>query len=68
MAAKYNYFESVHNLGYIFFQEGNLEKAKHYYLLSADQGNKKSMHNLGLMYLKEGNKEKALHYFNLAKK
>ena len=50
-----------------FFQECNLEKAKYYYLLSVDQGNKKSVHNLGLMYLKEGNEEKALHYFNLAK-
>ena len=51
------------NLGWAYFNNGNLDKAREYYLLSVDQspGYAQGWRGLGKVYLEDGNSQKAMY-------
>lgn len=53
-------------LAYLYQEKGDLEKAKHYYMLAAEQGYDYAQSNLADLYEGEGNAELAKHYYALA--
>ena len=56
----------MHNLGVLYANERNREKAKEWYEKASSKGVAEAMHNLGVLYANEGDKEKAKEWLEKA--
>ncbi|KAK8835866.1 hypothetical protein M9Y10_040423 [Tritrichomonas musculus] len=70
LAAKEKYAPSLYNLGNIFLNEDNVDKAIEYYEQASNQGYLLADFQLGMIYIdniyKKYDIEKAIHYFSIA--
>lgn len=57
---------SQYYLGSILLEEGDIEGAKRYYKLSADNGDEDAQFEIALLLSKENNMEQAVHYYQLS--
>ena len=65
-AANLGNIVAMNNLGFIYYKEGNNEKAKEWHKKSANLGSSIAMNNLGIIYEREGNIEEAKEWYEKA--
>jgi TPR repeat protein len=65
-AAKLGFSKGHFNLGNIYYEGGNMKKAKFHYEAAAMLGHENSRFNLGLMEKKSGNMERAVNHYKIA--
>ncbi|QIZ60935.1 sel1 repeat family protein [Acinetobacter indicus] len=67
-SAEYCFSPAYYSLGYLYYKNGNIEKAKEMYKKAKKMGDNLASHQLALIYKDEGNKSKMMEYLLYAEK